>query len=345
MLRLLLALVLLAAGRPLAAQAVRGVVVDEGGSPVPAAFVVLVDAAGRSAASALSDPAGGFVLRAGEPGTYTVRAERIGFESTVSPALRLEAGATVETRVTVSSRAVALDAIVVSGAAGCAVRARDDAAAAALWEEARKALSVSAWTEHAEPLQVVAARWQREIDRSGLFVLAERRDSIVGRLPAPFRSLPAEELAARGYRREDGDGPWYYAPDAEVLLSDSFLDTHCFRAVRGRGAARGLVGLRFEPVRGRAATDVAGTLWLDARSAELRHLEFVYRNLPRADDWPGVGGRIEFRRLPTGQWIVDRWRLRMPLVRRPARGGPRLTGYAEVGGVVHSAEPPPREEA
>ncbi|HEX2187977.1 MAG TPA: carboxypeptidase-like regulatory domain-containing protein [Longimicrobiaceae bacterium] len=344
MLRLLPLLVLLAAAAPIAAQTVRGAVVDEGGSPVAAAFVVLLDVEGRPAARGLSHAGGGFLLHAGMAGTYTLRAERIGFESTVTPPLRLEQGAVVETRVTVSSRAVALDAIVVGGAAQCAVRARDDAAAAALWEEARKALAVSAWTERAESLQVVAARWERELDRQGMFILAERRDSIVGRLQTPFRSLPAEELAAAGYRREESDGAWYYAPDAEVLLSDSFLDTHCFRAVRGRGRARGLVGLAFEPVRGRSVPDVAGTLWLDARSAELRHLEFRYRNLPRQDDWPGVGGRIEFRRLPGGQWIVDRWRLRMPLVRHPRRGRATLAGYAEVGGQVHSAAPAPGGE-
>lgn len=341
MIRLLHALLLLAAASPLAAQTVRGEVVDEGGAPVPAAFVILADAQGRPAARGLSDAAGRFALRADEAGTYTLRAERIGFRSTVSAPLRLEAGAVVETRVTVSSRAVALEAIVVGGAAGCAVRARDDGAAEALWEEARKALSVSAWTERAESLHVVAVRWERELDRSGNRVRAERRDSLVGRLPTPFRSLPADELAAGGYWRDESGGAWYAAPDAEVLLSDSFLETHCFRAVRGRGGARGLVGLAFEPVPGRTVPDVAGTLWLDAASAELRHLEFRYRNLPRGHDWPGVGGRIEFRRLPGGQWIVDRWRLRMPLAIRPGRGRPSLWGYAEVGGEVHSATPPP----
>jgi hypothetical protein len=331
------ALVLLAAlAGPLRAQAVRGEVVDDAARPVAAAFVILLDASGRSVARGLSDGAGVFVLRAGEAGTYTLRAERIGFATAVSPPLRLEEGAVLPYRMTVSGRPVALDAIVVGGATRCAVRARDDAAAAALWEEARKALAVSAWTERAESLHVVATQFARSLDRSGKEVISQESRSYEGPTLNPFVTLEPEELASAGYRRTEGEEAWYYAPDAGVLLSDAFLDTHCFRTVRGRAGTRGLLGLAFEPVQGRRVTDVAGTLWIDPRTAELRHLDFLYRNLPREDDWRGVGGRVEFSRLPTGAWIVERWRLRMPAVGRRRGGRLVLQGYREVGGEVHS---------
>lgn len=327
---------LLALAVPLRAQAVRGEVVDDAGRPVAAAFVILLDTAGGSVARALSDSAGGFVLRAGAPGTYTLRAERIGYASAASPPLRLEAGAVTAYRMAVAGQPVALDAIVVGGATACAVRARDDAAAAALWEEARKALAVSAWTEHAESLHVVATEFTRTLDRRARRVVSEERRNYEGPTLNPFVSLPPEELARAGYRVAEDGGVYYYAPDALVLLSDAFLDTHCFRTERGRGETRGLLGLAFEPVRGRRLTDVAGTLWIDPRTAELRHLDFRYRNLPRVDDFRGVGGRVEFRRLPSGAWIVERWRLRMPEVGRSFGGRPLLRGYREVGGEVRS---------
>lgn len=321
---------------PVRAQAVHGEVVDDGGRPVAAAFVILQDAAGGSVARALSDSAGGFVLRAGGRGTYTLRAERIGYASAVSPPLRLEEGAVLPYRMVVAGQAVALEAIVVGGATTCAVRARDDAAAAALWEEARKALAVSAWTEHAESLHVVATEFTRTLDRRGRRVVSEERRNYEGPTLNPFVTLAPEELARAGYRHVEGEVAWYYAPDALVLLSDGFLDTHCFRTERGRRETRGLLGLAFEPVRGRRVTDVAGTLWIDPRTAELRHLEFRYRNLPRVDDWRGVGGRVEFRRLPTGAWIIERWHLRMPEVGRRFGGRLVLRGYRDVGGEVHS---------
>ena len=43
----------------------------------------------------------------------------------------------------------------------------------------------------------------------------------------------------------------YWAPDAAVLLSDEFLDTHCFHVTRNERRAPGLIGLAFQPVRGR----------------------------------------------------------------------------------------------
>lgn len=53
----------------------------------------------------------------------------------------------------------------------------------------------------------------------------------------------------------------FYAPDAEVLLSDAFLDSHCFslREATVQGEAR--LGLTFEPVPGRTIPEVRGVLW------------------------------------------------------------------------------------
>lgn len=74
----------------------------------------------------------------------------------------------------------------------------------------------------------------------------------------------------------------FHAPDAAVLLSDTFLDTHCFRLQSAHRAHVGMVGLAFEPVRGTRTPDVHGVLWMDAESAELRLLEYGYGDLPRS---------------------------------------------------------------
>jgi hypothetical protein len=58
-------------------------------------------------------------------------------------------------------------------------------------------------------------------------------------------------------------------------------------------------------------------LWLDAATGELRRLEFVYVNLPSSVPRENADGWVEFRKLPRGAWIVDRWALRLPLVGVP----------------------------
>src|SRR5207245_6263264 len=68
----------------------------------------------------------------------------------------------------------------------------------------------------------------------------------------PFRSAPASDLVARGYVVVEDDGTWtYQAPDADVLLSDPFLRTHCFETKAGHGETAGFVGLAFTPARDR----------------------------------------------------------------------------------------------
>ncbi|CAN5331760.1 hypothetical protein BH20GEM2_BH20GEM2_18930 [soil metagenome] len=171
----------------------------------------------------------------------------------------------------------------------------------------------------------------------------------------PFASLPAAELAAGGYVQAGPEGTYYYAPDADVLLSDTFLDGHCFRVERGEGTERGLIGLAFEPVepRGQPArgrTEIEGVLWLDRASAELRSLEYRYRDVPHDVPTDRLGGRVEFDRLPDGSWIVRRWWVRMPIVetrrdrfRKPDGGAVQerersvLTGLKEEGGEVVEA--------
>lgn len=335
----------LAAAPSTAAQVVHGELREEGtGTAVSGAFVVLVDDAGRTTAAALSDGSGGFALAAPHPGRYAVRAERVGYAVTASAPLELGAGETVPLRLTTAARPVLLQGVVAKGdSRGCQVRP-GAGSAAAVWEEARKALAAAAWTQEQELVRFALVRRIREMDlRMRVTREAAMPEMRVG--SRPFESPPARLLADSGYVFARTDGTMYTAPDARVLLSDEFLDLHCFQVEPGQGDQAGHVGLAFLPVRGRGAADIAGTIWLDARTSELRHLEFRYVGLRMRGPTERLGGRVEFERLPTGAWIVRRWWIRTPVValeqaqRMPARRVERVVGFREIGGEVTEVLP------
>ena len=155
----------------------------------------------------------------------------------------------------------------------------------------------------------------------------------------PFRAIPAQDLVLGGFVQQPGGRVAYYAPDADVLLSDSFVRRHCFRLVRGRGKSAGLLGLSFEALPESRLPDIEGVMWVDPTSAELRWLDFTYVNIAASIKQQGLGGMVEFARLPSGAWIIRSWWIRVPVVewipgqgQRPGRY--RLTGIDEGGGQV-----------
>ncbi len=349
MLRPALLLACLLAPLPLAAQTVRGVVVAEsGGAGVPSAMVLLLDTSGQTRAGALTAADGRFSLAAPAAGTYVLRAERVGHASAVSPVLTLRAGETVEQRLVAPAQVVELAAISVRASGRrCQVRPGTGEGAATLWTEARKALNAAAWARDGRQSTYEVVRFDRELDPGSLRVLRDDRRVSTTVTTHPFASIPADSLSRRGYVQTGPAGTFYYAPDALVLLSDTFLDDHCFHVAEGGG--EGLVGLAFEPVRGRDVPDVRGVFWLDRGSAELRWLEYDYVRLPDGLPEGKLGGRVEFERLPGGAWLVSRWAIRMPrLARATARvrevigtgAAPvreRLVGIQETGGEVRVA--------
>jgi hypothetical protein len=137
----------------------------------------------------------------------------------------------------------------------------------------------------------------------------------------------------------------YRAPDAAAFLSEQFVKSHCFTAIRGYGPDNGLSGLEFKPARVGGLPELTGVIWLDPRTKALRYVNFDYVNLPVPLRVARTTGRVEFQQLPGGQWIVPRWYIRMP---RTARVGSKdvgaqsvmrdsLVGYQEVGGTARPA--------
>ncbi|MEQ9569555.1 MAG: carboxypeptidase regulatory-like domain-containing protein, partial [Longimicrobiales bacterium] len=156
----------------------------------------------------------------------------------------------------------------------------------------------------------------------------------------PFVSRDPAELAREGFVESRDDGDFAYAPDAAVLLSDAFSDTHCFGVTPGDD---GRVGLTFEPVPGRRVTDIRGDLWLDAATAELQSLDYRYENFPDVDASVELGGEVVFQRLPTGLWIVREWTMDLPIRGEVRRAGALdlfdypVVAIQRVGGEVYRA--------
>lgn len=309
-------LVLYGAISPASAQQVRGVVVDRAtGEPLVGAYVALDDGQGSRRAADLASETGTFSLRAPGPGGYTLRVERIGYETWTSDRFTLADGETVSRRLAVPVRAVHLPELAVEAERRCDLVRAGGSVTERLWEEARKSLRVAAWTEQDGAVSLAVQRYERRIDPStGRILRDERREwTRTGR--RAFRSLTADQLSAGGYVRERGEGHDYYAPDAEALLSDAFLRDHCFE-VDTRRLDDGLVGLAFEPVERRDVPEITGTLWLDAASAAVDRLDYRYVNVDLEVAAPDVGGRVEFARLPAGHTIVRRWWIQMPVIGR-----------------------------
>jgi hypothetical protein len=149
-----------------------------------------------------------------------------------------------------------------------------------------------------------------------------------------MQSLPAEVLMKEGFVRDLGFGSFeYLAPDAQVVLADAFLNTHCLR-LSTRDSLPSLVGVSFEPADETGIPDVVGTLWVDRSTAELRFLEFGYTWVPFNQGRKEAGGRLEFESRPNGAWIVRRWWIRMPTVERLDAYRTRLKGFREMGAEV-----------
>jgi hypothetical protein len=184
----------------------------------------------------------------------------------------------------------------------------------------RKAVQAVTLTSADARLHVSLHDFRRELAIPGDTAIRETHSEREGASARPYVSPSPDSVATFGYAlARDGQVTWF-APDAAILGSEGFVATHCFQ-LRAERADSGLVGVAFEPVRGRRVTDITGTAWLDAKTFELRSVDFQYTNLATAARERPFGGHVEFRRVSGGAWLIEAWRVSAPIVRLVERAG------------------------
>lgn len=293
-------------------QAVRGTVIDRGtNASLPGVVVLLVDSAGAAVARGLTNERGEYRLSAPSAGTYRVRTLRIGFRPVTSEAILLPAGDDATQDLVLAAVPFTLDTVRVVGRNAC--RAIGDSGTFVIWEQVRTALTAAQLTARVRNIEATLVRFDRTLE-TDLRTVREQSSGIhSGFVTQPWRSLPPDRLRRAGYVVTGADNfTTYYAPGLEVLLSDVFLEDHCFRLERSRDPTR--LGIAFEPTRERRnVAEIRGTLWLDRTSSELRSMEYRYVNVS-SDQERWARGDLEFVRMRNGGWAISRWSIRMPLV-------------------------------
>jgi hypothetical protein len=310
------------------------------GRPIVGASVSLLDDHGNSLLGNFSDQGGHTVLPAPRSGTYVVRADKVGYDTWNSVILHLT-GEPIHVRVGMSPTRNP-STVVARSESTCQLLTGPGTPAGDLWVEIRKALTASALTEARGYVPLDVVLYERTLDRN-LGVLSERTEqrSRLSRRPSIGITWDQLDSARRG---AVAGGEIYRAPDAATLVSDQFVKSHCFAAIRGYGPETGLAGLEFKPARIGSQPELTGVMWLDPRANNLRSVNFDYVNLPIPLRVARTSGRVEFQELSSGQWIVPRWYIRMPRVSQVATdAGPgavardTLLGYQEVGGASRPA--------
>ena len=313
------------------------------GKAIIGANVSLFDSAGTiPLLGGFSDQNGRIDLTAPVRGPYRVRADKVGYDSWMS------------VQLAIGDRTVYVRAGLIPARGGTNVVARNESACQQmvgpgtaigdLWTEIKKTLTASALTESQGLVPLDVDVYERVLDRNGA-VISERTDQRDRVARRPVLGISWDQIDTT--RRNDASGTDVFrAPDASTLVSDQFVKSHCFAAIRGYGPETGLAGLEFKPARVGGLPELTGVLWLDPKTNSLRSLNFDYVNLPIPLRIARTSGRLEFEQLANGQWIVPHWYIRMPRLAHVTSNDPRspahddLIGYQEVGGLARPAGTP-----
>lgn len=315
------------------AQVVRGRITDRASSaPVPGAVVSLVPASGSAAPtnSVLSNARGEYAVRGSAAGRFRLEAKRIGVQRFVTEPFDLAVGESKVMDITLEA-VYRLPEVRVVETDMCVLNESHRSRVASLWDEARTVLTAAQISLRDRLFEGHLTRYARGLHPRTLRVLEESWAERKGLMDRPFVSLSGDSLSRFGYHRTVGEVEYYYAPDADVLLSKAFSRDHCFSVAEGGRDRRGMIGIGFEPAPRRTLPDVRGTLWLDGRTFELRLVEFRYTLLPPFEGSDRVGGEVHFGRLANGAWVTSRWFMRFPQF---ARSVSPVDAYTRIPSVV-----------
>jgi hypothetical protein len=350
--RALLAVALVCMPLIASAQTIVGrVLLPDSATPATGIVITATTPTGTVVGRVLSTQNGSYSITLKSAGTYEVRALRIGFRPTTAR-VTVPAGATVKQDIVVTAIPVAIEGIRVTNDADCTLKGKNAQAFLTLLDQSRAALGAASLWEQSGALRVEVVRVEGRVDATygnKYDSLYAQVDTAKGRHFAATRTFgatPPETLNTSGYLRLTAEGQYLYdMPNAEVLLSDEFVSTHCF-SIHANEDQPGWIGLGFKPrKRVKNFVDVRGTLWLDRSSSELRRLEFEYDNTPEGpydtcdkapfikitpdlmqqvppfqqpepscphftknnnDNRLGLGGSADFVRLVSGEWLISK---------------------------------------
>lgn len=319
----LMTLALAACGAIAGAQSpiLRGVVRDSASrEPISGAVIMVLDSAGQPSSSTIAGADGRFRI-ARSAASKRIRARRIGFRPREIPIPGGAVADTAELEITMGRIPQILASVRVIESSHCP-GSTANGEAAQLWSQARDGLLASIVARDAKPASIQTLTFDRATaPRDGLVLSHRHRIQAASRTTRTFKArASAAVFAERGYVQEDGGDRVFDAPDADVLLDESFTATHCFRLVPGSGARVDQIGLAFAPTRRRRGiADVEGVLWLDRAKPALRTLEFRYTELDGLTMAARAGGTVDFETMDNGVVIITRWSLRMPVLAARAR--------------------------
>jgi hypothetical protein len=327
---------------------VQGRLLSEADStPVVQSLILLLDRSGREHARAVTTASGGFDLRPHGAGQYHLRVQRIGLHGWQSPPFHLAAGEISRLTLHVPETPFELDELKATARRPrCGVTLGDASLGASVLQAAQTALGLAEAEAAGGRRNYVTETYRRIIPDQGEITDSSRT---TGELSGwPIQSADPDTLRMKGFVQGQWPppnvvspgsvlGPTYFAPDARVLFTDWFLESHCIGLSTSdrEGSGRTLVA-EFEPAEGASgATTLRGRLVFDRATLSLRRLSFEFLEKPRWAPRGSAGGELRFARLPDGAWVPASWQLRAPL---PTIGSDRYRffGTVEVGGRVRS---------
>jgi hypothetical protein len=325
----------LAANR-VSAQSVSGRLTPTDSTELPVGATVLVLDSTMTILRRI-DADGSLRFRAELPraGRYFIRVLSIGFlPENLGPIVVTDTGVTTFA-ATLPRRRLMLDGIKVEARDRCKVDRDAGLKWLPLWQQAREQVSSVVLVTPASKIDA------RLVEFRGLEALSESRVPTqswatrrLGRLSprvAPHQDalsdfLSSEELESYGVDASQLAFPNVVPLDATTLASDAFLASHCFGLENEVDDSVHWVGISFRPVDDgeENLAAVRGVLWLDAKSGELRRLDYAYSALQhlrysacriattRCFQLSGAGasGSFDFIQVGTNSWYVSRWEVR-----------------------------------
>lgn len=227
------------------AQELRGAVRDSASrNAIPGAVLQLLDSVGNALGRSSTNERGEFRIVL-SPAVRRVRVVRLGFRPrTLNVPVMAGGSARLEVMMESLPTMLATQKVV----SDLCPRRSDQGAAASLLEQARAGLLTSVVARETNPPRLVRYAYERTMDgTSDRIKLQTVRVDSTDRTPASFNAaLAATAFVQRGFAERAGpEATTYYAPDAETLLGDTFVNAYCFRLM-GRDRKRpNQVGLGF----------------------------------------------------------------------------------------------------